>query len=80
LKERGPADDPLGSVRVEVDRQRCQGHNRCVIICPEVFETDEFGFSVVKLPQVGPELNEKVRLAEANCPEGAIRLVSPGSR
>jgi ferredoxin len=51
-----------------------------VIICPEVFETDEFGFSVVKLPEVGPELNEKVRLAEANCPEEAIRLASPGSR
>jgi ferredoxin len=76
-----PARDPRdGWVHVEVDATRCQGHNRCVIICPEVFETDEFGFSVVKLPEVGPELNEKVRLAEANCPEEAIRLASPGSR
>lgn len=62
-------------VRVEVDGQRCQGHNRCVIACPEVFESDEYGYSVVKLPEVGPELEPQVRLAEADCPENAITVV-----
>lgn len=61
-------------VRVEVDGRRCQGHNRCVVACPEVFEADEYGYSVVKLPEVGPELQEKVLLAEANCPENAISV------
>jgi len=63
-------------VRVAVDGRRCQGHNRCIAICPDVFEADVLGYSVVTRPDVGPELVEQVRLAEANCPEDAI-LVTP---
>ena len=62
------------TVLVEVDGQLCQGHNRCVIACPEVFESDEFGYSVVKMPEVEPELEPQVRLAEADCPENAITV------
>ena len=61
-------------LEVVVDGAKCQGHNRCMVTCPEVFEADEFGYSVVKMPRVGPELAEKVRLAEANCPERAITV------
>lgn len=61
-------------LEVRVDSQRCQGHNRCIVICPEVFEADEYGYSLVKTPRVGPELAEKVRSAEANCPENAISV------
>jgi ferredoxin len=68
-------------VHVAVDAKRCQGHNRCVVICPEVFEADDQGYSVVELSEVPPELRERVRLAEADCPEAAIdvRPSSPGS-
>jgi ferredoxin len=59
-------------LRVSVDGAKCQGHNRCMAVCPEVFEADEFGYSVVKMPSVGPELADRVRLAEANCPERAV--------
>jgi ferredoxin len=61
-------------LEVSVDGAKCQGHNRCMALCPEVFEADEFGYSVVKRPHVDPELAEKVRLAEANCPERAITV------
>jgi ferredoxin len=61
-------------LHVKVDGQRCQGHNRCIALCPEVFEADAFGYSVVKQPEVGAELEEKVRLAEQNCPENAISV------
>ncbi len=61
-------------LEVRVDGARCQGHNRCVAHCPEVFDTDEFGYSVVIQPEVGPDLVERVRLAEANCPENAISV------
>lgn len=57
-----------------VDADRCQGHNRCIALCPEVFEADEFGYSLVIRDPVGPELEDKVRLAEANCPEHAISV------
>jgi ferredoxin len=69
-----------GTLQVRVDGQRCQGHNRCVVACPEVFEADELGYSVVKHPKVGPQLAEKVRLAEANCPENAISVTTPSGR
>lgn len=63
-----------GALSVRVDGKRCQGHNRCIAICPEVFDADEYGYSVVKQSEVGPELEEKVRLAEQNCPENAISV------
>lgn len=63
-----------GTRRVEVDRSRCQGHNRCVALCPDVFEPDEFGYSVVRLPEVGREFEERVLMAERNCPENAISV------
>ena len=62
------------AVQVAVDPDKCQGHNRCMALCPEVFEADEYGYSVVTSPVVGPELLERVRLAEANCPERAITV------
>jgi ferredoxin len=37
-----------------------------------VFAADEYGYSVVKTPEVGLDLEEKVRRAERNCPEQAI--------
>jgi ferredoxin len=65
-----------GALHVAVDRLRCQGHNRCVAICPEVFDADDYGYSVVKHPKIGPELEAKALLAEANCPEAAIAVSS----
>lgn len=79
----GPDGGTLGSARVVVDGRRCQGHNRCVATCPEVFEADEYGYSIVKVSEVEPHLLKKVKLAAANCPENAISVedrASPGVR
>jgi ferredoxin len=62
---------------VRVDGTRCQGHNRCIALCPEVFEADEEGYSLVKMPEIPGELLDRVRLAEANCPERAIEVTTP---
>ena len=64
----------MTSVLVEVEAERCQGHNRCVVACPQVFESDELGYAVVKSHEVGAELEPQVRLAEADCPEKAITV------
>lgn len=63
-------------VRVEVDGERCQGHNRCVVACPQVFESDEYGYAVVRSHEIPAELEPQVRLAEADCPENAITVES----
>lgn len=61
-------------MKVSVDEDRCQGHARCWDICPEVFELNEEGHSVVRTPDVPAELESKAREAAANCPERAISV------
>ncbi len=62
-------------LKVHVDAARCQGHNRCHSIAPELFEIDDYGNSRAKDDgSVPPELEERARLAVKNCPEHAVRL------
>ena len=61
--------------RVHVDREKCQGHNRCYSLAPELFDVDDLGESFEKGDgTVPPELEEKARRAVANCPEFAITM------
>lgn len=63
-------------LRVEIDSARCQGHGRCVALAPELFVLDTLGDALVVGDGAVPsDLHAKARLAKANCPEFAIRLV-----
>ncbi len=60
-------------MRIRVDPERCQGHARCYGLAPELFDVDDYGLSTaVGDGTVAAELEEKARLAIANCPEYAI--------
>lgn len=62
-------------MRVHVDPDRCQGHNRCYAIAPELFDVDEDGTAhELHDGVVPPDLEDKARLAAANCPEYAISI------
>jgi ferredoxin len=61
-------------MKVTVDPDRCQGHARCWEICPEVFDLDEEGHSVVASDEVPPEHEKAVESAAYNCPERAITV------
>jgi ferredoxin len=67
---------------VHVDAEKCQGHNRCYALAPELFDVDDLGYaSALNEGEVPPGLEEKARLAAANCPEYAISIddeVAPG--
>lgn len=64
-------------LKVTVDRDRCQGHSRCCSLAPELFEADDYGYSREKGDgSVPPGLEAKARLAEANCPEHAVRVIA----
>jgi ferredoxin len=53
----------------------CVGHGRCYSLAPDVFEPDEEGHCVVKVPVVTtPDLEAQARLAVANCPEQALAI------
>ncbi len=63
-------------MRVRVDGAKCQGHNRCYALAQELFDVDDYGYSHERNDGVvPPELEEKARLAVANCPERAISIV-----
>jgi len=62
-------------MRVHVDADKCQGHNRCYAIAPELFDVDDLGYAhELNDGVVPPDLEEKARLAAANCPELAIEI------
>lgn len=62
-------------MRVQVDTELCQGHNRCYALAPELFDVDDFGSAVVIGDgAVAPDLEAQARLAVANCPEYAISI------
>lgn len=59
-------------LRVSIDSSICQGHGRCYVLVPEVFQADEAGQGLVVTAEVPEELEDKALLAEENCPEKAI--------
>ncbi|MFZ6003157.1 MAG: ferredoxin [Actinomycetota bacterium] len=62
-------------MRVHVDQQKCQGHNRCVVLAPDLFEVDELGMASEKgTGEVPPGREEVAQLAVDNCPEYAVSL------
>jgi ferredoxin len=63
------------TLRVHVDPDRCQGHNRCYSIAPDLFELDDLGMSSeLGRGIVPPALVAAARRAEANCPEHAVSV------
>jgi ferredoxin len=61
--------------RVHVDPGKCQGHNRCDAIAPELFVIDDWGQSAATGTGIVPaDLMARARQAVANCPEYAISL------
>ncbi len=63
-------------MKIRVDDTKCTGHARCYGLAPELFSVDDYGLSsVVGDGTVPPELEDKARLAIANCPEYAIEEV-----
>lgn len=66
-------------MRVQLDSGKCQGHNRCYALAPELFDVDDYGQAVLIVDgEVPDELNAKARLAASNCPEFAITITENG--
>jgi ferredoxin len=62
-------------MKVHVHAGRCQGHNNCVRLSPDLFEMDQDGYAHVRGDGTVPTaLHEVAALAVANCPEAAIEL------
>jgi ferredoxin len=58
-------------MRVEVDRDRCEGNAVCVGIAPELFDLDE-DYAVVKADPVPVGEEELAEQSIAECPRAAL--------
>ena len=57
-----------------IDRARCQGHGRCALLAPDVFDVDDSGHSVLLVDDVPADMLADVEEAISTCPERALSL------
>jgi ferredoxin len=64
--------------RIQIDRDQCSGHARCLAVAPDLFDLDEGERAVcLRQPTTAAEL-DAARRAEMACPEAAIRIEEAG--
>ncbi|MPY93023.1 MAG: hypothetical protein GEV08_08145 [Acidimicrobiia bacterium] len=74
-RPQGPPTRGGRPVKIHVISDKCQGHNRCYAIAPELFDVDDYGYaSELGDGEVPSGLEAKAELAAANCPEHAIEV------
>ncbi len=62
-------------MRITLDSSACEGHGRCYALAPELFDSDDEGYAVLKVDgEVPAGQEEAARLAADNCPEYAIAV------
>ncbi len=59
-------------MRVEVDRDRCEGNAVCVGIAPDLFDLDDEDYAVVKADPVPAEVEAVAEQSVAECPRAAL--------
>ena len=61
-------------MRAMIDPGKCQGHGRCAMTAPDVFDVDDDGNGIVLLDPVPAGGEDEVGRAVVNCPERAISI------
>jgi ferredoxin len=57
---------------LSIDASRCQGHGRCSLISPKLFDITDDGLGKVLVAEPEPADAADAERAIANCPESAI--------
>ena len=61
-------------MKVFINQDLCAGFGVCVELSENIFELHDDGYAIVKVAQVPPELEDKMREAVLHCPSNAIHL------
>jgi ferredoxin len=57
-----------------IDAKRCQGHGRCALIAPQLFDVGDDGVGFVVADHIDAEDIAAAEEADLSCPEQAITL------
>ena len=63
------------TARLHLDPVACAGYGLCADLLPELIETDEWGFPILRADTVSPDLLPHARRAVRACPTLALRLL-----
>ncbi|WP_281005199.1 ferredoxin [Nocardia vinacea] len=63
-------------VRIEVDRNRCEGHAMCEAAAPRFFSVDDEGALTIRTAEVSESDKVLVQGAVLSCPVAALKLSS----
>lgn len=64
-------------MRITIDSEKCQGHNRCFALAPHLVDVDDYGEAFVLNDGVVPDgAEDDAQLIVDNCPEFAIAIVA----
>ena len=63
-----------GAMKIRVDRESCEANGVCVKLSPDDFELDDEDVLHVRVNEVPPEREERVRRAVAKCPKQALSI------
>ncbi|WP_067806425.1 ferredoxin [Actinomadura formosensis] len=61
-------------MKVSVDPLVCEANAVCVGLAPEIFDLNDDDELQILLPDVPPELQDRVRHAVRSCPKAALTL------
>jgi ferredoxin len=61
-------------VHIRLDVDRCQGHGRCYVLAPDLFDADDYGHCVLLVDEVPAGREAEARTGVENCPEQALAL------
>jgi ferredoxin len=62
-------------MRLVVDPIACDGHGLCVEMLPELIVLDDWGFPILRAPEVPEDLEWLARSAISACPTLALRAL-----
>ncbi|MFC4943185.1 ferredoxin [Pseudonocardia sp. GCM10023141] len=63
-------------MRIEVDRDRCEGHGLCEAAAPGHLHLDDDGELIIDRPDISDGERESATMATRVCPVAALRLTS----
>lgn len=61
-------------MKIKIDPDKCQGHGRCYMLAPDLFDVDDMGHATEKSEEVPTGMEEQAEWAASNCPEQAIAI------